>query len=118
MSGEIEFLRAIYVAFNWREIETVLAALAPDVDWPNGMEGGRVHGRSAVRDYWTRQFALVNPHVEPTNFKIEEDGRFAVDVHQIVHDGSGKLLADQMVQHVYTIHDGMIVKMEIRNPES
>ena len=37
----------------------------PDVDWPNGMEGGREHGHAAVRDYWTRQFGLIDSHVEP-----------------------------------------------------
>jgi len=26
------------------------------VDWPNGMEGGRVHGHAEVRAYWTRQW--------------------------------------------------------------
>ena len=86
----------------------------PDVDWPNGMEGGRVLGTAAVRDYWTRQFELLDPHVEPRNFTTESDGRIAVDVHQVVHDKAGKLLVDHMVQHVYEIRDGLIRSMEIR----
>ena len=53
-------------------------------------------------------------HVEPKNFTTEADGRIAVDVHQVVHDKAGKLLADQMVQHVYEIRDGLIRSMEIR----
>src|SRR5258705_6728346 len=40
-------LRELYASFNARDIDAVLARLAPDVDWPNGMEGGRVHGRDA-----------------------------------------------------------------------
>lgn len=114
MSEETELLRKLYAAFNRRDIETVLGQLDPDVDWPNGWEGGREYGRSAVRNYWTRQFAQVQSHVEPVNFRTEDDGRIVVDVHQVVHDGSGKLLSDQMVQHVYTLHDGLITRMEIR----
>ncbi len=114
-AAEIELLRRTYAAFNRREIETVLTMMHPDVDWPNGMEGGRVLGTAAVRDYWTRQFEVLDPHVEPTNFTAESDGRIAVDVHQVVHDKSGKLLVDHMVQHVYDIRSGLIQSMEIRN---
>jgi|SRR6266850_3093648 len=117
MSAETELLLKMYAAFNRREIDAVLSQLDPDVDWPNGMEGGREHGRAAVRDYWTRQFALVHSKVQPVNFKTEEDGRIRVDVHQVVHDNSGKLLSDQMVQHVYTFRDTLITHMEIRKAE-
>lgn len=113
-SSEHELLRAVYVAFNRREIESVLARMHADVDWPNGMEGGRVPGKDAVREYWTRQFKVLDPHVEPVAFNLEADGRIAVDVHQVVHDKSGKLLVDHMVQHVYEIRDNLIRNMEIR----
>ena len=115
VSAEIELLRRAYAAFNAREIETVLTMMHEDVDWPNGMEGGRVRGRAAVRNYWTRQFQGVNSRVEPKNFRTEADGRIAVDVHQVVHDMGGKLLADQIVQHVYELRDGLICSMEIRS---
>jgi ketosteroid isomerase-like protein len=114
VSAEIEMLQRVYAAFNQREIETVLVEMHPDVDWPNGMEGGRVLGTAGVRDYWRRQFELLDPRVEPQNFTAEADGRIAVDVHQVVHDRAGKLLANQMVQHVYEIRDGLIRSMEIR----
>jgi len=117
MSSETELLLKMYAAFNRREIETVLSQLDPDVDWPNGMEGGRENGRAAVQAYWTRQFALVQSTVEPVDFKTEEDGRIRVDVHQVVHDNSGKLLSDQMVQHVYTFRNGLISHMEIRKAD-
>ncbi len=114
MAADIELLHSVYAAFNRREIETVLGLMHANVDWPNGMEGGRVLGTAAVRNYWKRQFELVHSHVEPMTFATEADGRIAVDVHQIVHDNAGKLLADQMVQHVYDIQDGLIRSMEIR----
>ncbi len=115
MSAEVELLRAVYAAFNRRDIETVLAEMHPDVDWPNGMEGGRVLGKAAVRDYWKRQFESLNPRVEPQSFTTEDDGRLAVTVHQVVHDNAGKLLVDHTIQHVYDIRDGLIRSMEIRS---
>jgi len=114
VSAEIQMLRRLYEAFNEREIETVLAVMHSDVDWPNGWEGGRVHGKAAVRDYWTRQFEVLDPRVEPKTFVTEVDGRIAVDVHQVVHDKAGNLVVDQMVRHVYQIEDGLVRSMEIR----
>ena len=113
--AEIEILQRMYAAFNRRDIETVLASMHANVDWPNGMEGGRVLGKSAVRDYWKRQFEVLDPNVEPKKSTREADGRIAIDVHQVVHDKSGKLLVDQMIQHVYEFRDGLIQSMEIRD---
>jgi hypothetical protein len=118
MRSKQELLTATYRAFNARDIDAVLAILHPDVDWPNGMEGGRVRGRDNVRDYWTRQWAMMDPHVEPTRFEDDETGRTVVDVHQVVRDLAGNILLDQMVQHVYSIEDGLIERMDIQKPES
>ena len=112
--AEIALLRRVYAAFNHREIESLLVNMRPDVDWPNGMEGGRVLGKDAVRAYWLRQFETLDPQVEPQNFATEPDGRIAIDVHQVVHDKAGKLLVDQIIQHVYEIRGGLICSMEIR----
>jgi ketosteroid isomerase-like protein len=114
VATDVELLGRVYAAFNAREVESVLAAMHPDVDWPNGMEGGRVLGTAAVRAYWKRQFETLVPRVDPVGFKHEDDGRIAVTVHQVVHDISGKMLVDQTIQHVYEIRDGLIRSMEIR----
>jgi ketosteroid isomerase-like protein len=115
MSAKIELLRKIYAAFNRREIETVLAVMHPDVDWPNGMEGGRVLGTDAVREYWKRQFSMINARVDPETFSTDADGRIAIGVHQVVRDNDGKLLADQMIRHIYDFQDGRIRSMEIQS---
>ena len=107
-------LKKVYQHFNNRNIDDCLAVMHPDVDWPNGMEGGIEHGHEAVRKYWTRQWTIINPIVEPIKFEIENDGRINVTVHQVVHDMEGKLLADQMIHHIYTIEDGLIRTMEIK----
>ncbi len=38
-------LERIYAAFNARDIDAVLAVMHPNVEWPNGMEGGSVYLR-------------------------------------------------------------------------
>ena len=109
-----DLLTKAYAAFNARDIDAVLAVIHPDVEWANGMEGGYVHGHEAVRDYWTRQWKLIKPHVEPTGFQPDENGRIVVTVHQVVRDLEGNLMVDQMVQHMYTIADGLIRRMDIQ----
>ena len=112
--GAIELIKKAYVAFNARDIDGALATMTPDVDWPNGMEGGRVHGHDGVRAYWTRQWGVIDPHVEPKTIEPDPSGRIEVGVHQVVHELSGKLLFDRMVEHVYTLKNGLIQSMEIR----
>jgi hypothetical protein len=109
-------LQEVYAAFNAREMDAVLNRMHPDVDWPNGWEGGRIRGRAAVRDYWTRQWAAIDPHVEPVGFHAGESGRTVVDVHSVVRDRGGNIIADEMIQHVYVVEDGLIRSMEIRKP--
>lgn len=109
-----ELLKKAYATFNARDIDGALATMKPDVAWPNGMEGGTVHGHEGVRAYWTRQWGMIDPHVDPVSFKIDSDGRIVVSVHQVVRDLSGKVLMDRMVEHVYTLEDGLIRSMDIR----
>ena len=73
MDDDVEILKRIYDRFNSRDIDGVLAVLADDVAWANGMDGGHVHGREAVREYWTRQWTMVSPHVEPVGFHRAAD---------------------------------------------
>ena len=116
MITERRLLEKAYAAFNARDIERALAAMHADVEWPNGMEGGSVHGHSGVRDYWTRQWGLISPHVEPLRFYTDEAGKTVVDVRQVVCDRAGNIMADEMVRHAYLIEDGLVRSMEIRKP--
>jgi hypothetical protein len=93
----------------------VIAAMHDDVDWPNAWEGGRVHGRAAVRDYWARQFAEIDPQVTPTAFAQRPDGRIAVTVHQVVRDPRGALLSEGDVAHVYALRDGLVERMDVEH---
>lgn len=109
-----ELLKRAYEAFNARDLDGALRTMNPDVVWPNGMEGGVVNGHEGVRAYWTRQWGMINPHVDPVSFREDDSGHIAVSVHQVVRDLSGNVLFDQMVEHVYTLKNGLIQSMDIR----
>ena len=89
-----------------------------DVVWANGMEGGYVHGREAVRSYWTRQWTKIDPHVEPVTFSRGPEGEVIVDVHQVVRDLTGALLADRLVGHIFRFEQGLVRHFDIRNVQS
>jgi hypothetical protein len=112
--SKVAVLTRTYKAFNARDIDSALAAMHPDVEWPNGMEGGTVHGHIGVREYWTRQWGIIDPHVDPKSFNLDEAGLVVVTVHQVVRDLAGETLLDRMVEHVYSIEGGLIRNMEIR----
>jgi ketosteroid isomerase-like protein len=114
MATDKEFLTQLYDRFNSRDMEAVLAKLHPDVMWANGMEGGHVHGREGVRSYWTRQWAMIEPHVEPTGFSAGANGTTVVEVHQTVRDLQGNVLADRNVGHIFRIEGGLVVRFDIR----
>jgi ketosteroid isomerase-like protein len=112
MPNEHDVLSPLYRAFNARDIDGALRGMRPDVIWANGMEGGNVHGHDAVRAYWTRQWQMIDPHVEPARFEVQGE-RVMVDVHQLVRDMRGAVLLDEMVKHVFTLDGGMVSKFEI-----
>jgi hypothetical protein len=109
-------LRSVYAAFNARDIDTILASMTDDVDWPNGWEGGRERGRDAVRAYWTRQWEMIDPHVEPVAITRRPDGRIVVQVHQVVRNLDGEVLTDGRVHHVYELRHGRIARMDVEEP--
>ena len=113
-SYEAELLKLLCDRFNARDMENVLTAMDEDVIWANGMEGGYVRGREGVRSYWTRQWAMIDPHVEPVEFSIGSEGKIVVEVHQIVRDLEGNILADQMVGHIFQIENGLVRQFDIR----
>jgi hypothetical protein len=78
------------------------------------MEGGHVHGRDGVRSYWTRQWAMVDPHVKPVAFSTGPDGQVVVEVHQVVRNLQGDVLVDQMVGHIFRIENGLVKRFDIR----
>lgn len=110
---QIELLRTAYAAFNARDIDAALALMTPDVAWPRAFKGGFVQGPEEVRAYWTEQWSEINPHVEPVAFHPENVDRILVEVHQVVRDMAGTVIADEHVGHRFTIDHGLIQTMEL-----
>jgi hypothetical protein len=115
-------LQQMYDRFNARDIDGVFAALADNVLWANGMEGGHEEGLSAVRDYWTRQWALVSPHVQPVSFTTLADGAVLAVVVQSVFDLDGKPLQDasfglqdKLVGHRFTFAGDQVTRFDIQD---
>ena len=78
------------------------------------VRGAEVLGRADVRAYWTRQFGVIDPRVEPVGFDTDSAGRTVVRVHQVVRNPAGAVISDGVVEHLYTIADGLITRMDTR----
>jgi len=76
------------------------------MEWKADMSRG-------VRDYRTRQWAIIDPHVEPVSFSTLADEGVAVEVHQTVRDLSGNILSDRIVRHVFRVEHGLIRRFDI-----
>src|SRR5579871_750354 len=107
-----------YAAFNRRDIDGALALMSEHVSWPKASEGGRVVGKEEIRAYWTRQWKEFDPHVEPLEIIDREGGVAEVRVHQLVKNLGGDVLFDGEVWHVYTIANGLIERMDIKESEA
>ncbi|MDX6580979.1 MAG: hypothetical protein QOI10_163 [Solirubrobacterales bacterium] len=106
-------IRRLYEAFNAREVEQVIALMADDVDWPNAIEGTRLIGREAVREYWRLLFDRFNPRLEPLGFEDLGNGQVRVRVHQSLHDLEGDLMGEGEVFHDHVFRDGQIERMDV-----
>jgi ketosteroid isomerase-like protein len=124
MEDDIQTVTRMYDRFNARDIDGVLASLTDDVAWANGMDGGHVHGLEAIREYWTRQWAMVSPHVEPVGFSRAADGAIVAEVHQSIRDLDGNPLQgqthglkDKTVGHVFHLRAGKVARFDIQDIE-
>lgn len=113
-----EIIAKAYNAFNERNIEDCLSTMQEDVQWSKAWEGGYIIGHTEIRQYWTRQWAEINPKVEPIGFVERENGSLEVLVHQNVKDLKRSLIFDGLVKHVYTFEDDLIKTMDIELVEN
>ena len=107
-----------YAAFNRRDIDAALALMSENVSWPRASEGGRAVGKEEIRAYWTRQWQQFDPHVDPIEVIDRGAGIVEVKVHQLVKSLAGDVLSDSEVWHVYTIANGLIERMDIKQTEA
>ena len=72
-----------------------------------------MHGPEAIRSYWTEQWNEIDGKVTPISFQKESVSSIMVEVHQVVRDLTGTIIADDTVYHRFTFVDGLIHKMEL-----
>jgi hypothetical protein len=60
-----------------------------------------------------RQWALVDPHVEPLEISPNGEGEVAIKGHQVVRDLEGNLLADRLVTRLFQVRNGSILRVDI-----
>jgi hypothetical protein len=102
-----------YAAFNERDIDGTLALMSETISWPKASEGGRVVGKQAIREYWTRQWSEFDPYVYALELNDRDNGKTEVRVHQLVKNLKGDVLSDTELWHIYTIKEGLIDRMDI-----
>ena len=112
---ERQFIENLYLAFNERRFDDLIAMMHADVEWANGMQGGFIHGREDVREYWRKQFEFVTTHLEPLKFETGDDGREIGGVQLTVSDLDGNVLLDKTAKQIFTFKDGLIVKYELED---
>ena len=117
MANTQTLIAQAYSAFNHRDIDGALALMSENVSWPKASEGGRVVGKEEIRAYWIRQWKQFDPHVEPLEVIDRVGGITDVKVHQLVKSLGGDVLSDSVVWHVYTIVNGLIERMDLKESE-
>ena len=106
-------LTKVYEAYNRRDFDVFSAMLAPDVDWPDQIEGGRLVGHDALRAYWVRNNRSITVDAAPVSFADLPDGRIAVDVNQIVRNLAGQVWSDTCERHIFTLRNGMVARLDV-----
>jgi hypothetical protein len=112
-------LRRLYDAFNRKDLDTVLSAASPDVDWPNLLIRRRVTGTGDIREFWDRQFRAIDPQLEVLAVSEGDNGTVVARVHQVVTFVSdGAVIEDVVVDHIFTFgDDGRVVAVDARGAD-
>jgi hypothetical protein len=85
---------------------------------PRHRKAGVSSAKEEIRAYWTRQWKEFDPHVEPLELIDREGGITEVKVHQLVKSLGGDVLSDSEVWHVYTIANGLIERVDLKESET
>jgi len=110
----VTLVRSLYDAFRRRDIEAVVGALDPEVEYVQSDEvpwGGHYRGHAGVVEFFQRLTSTVDSRVEHERFVDAGDHVVAVGHTQ------GKVLAtgkefDVPAVHVWTLRNGKVVRFE------
>jgi ketosteroid isomerase-like protein len=106
---------AAYESYNERDLDALLPLMCDDVNWANALTGDRIRGVEEMRRIWEMQWTSLNVRTEPIKIYDEPDGKTVVLVREILHEAGGRLLMDEVMEHVFTLRDGKVARMDFRH---
>ena len=113
----VTFVQSLYAAFKSGRIDTIVAALAPNVDWQivgrtkDYAAFGPRHGKASVEDF----FKVVAENedyaeFEPREFIAADDRVFVLGSYAGKLKKTGRPFASEWV-HIFTIKDGKVTRV-------
>lgn len=107
-----QLLRRLYNAFNARDIAGALSTMHPHVVWANGLDGGYVHGKEKVRDYWLNQWSELESHADLLAVHHTSEHSASVDVHLTAFGLGGEKLFDTIAKHFFELDGDLVRRFE------
>ncbi|WP_158590115.1 nuclear transport factor 2 family protein [Amnibacterium setariae] len=106
-----EVVVRVYRAYSAQRLDELLGLVTTDVDWPDG--NARLHGRAALRAYWTEQWSRTRTEDVPIGVARVDDRTSAVLIDQVVRGLAGEVRSRARVLHVLRFDDGRIARLDI-----
>jgi len=106
-------LTRFYETYNRRDFVAFSAFLAPEVDWPDMVEGGRLIGPEALGAYWARNDKMITIDIAVVSIAALPDGRVVAAVNQVVRNLAGQVWSDTCERHIFTLRDGKVARLDI-----
>ncbi|HML01579.1 MAG TPA: nuclear transport factor 2 family protein [Acidimicrobiales bacterium] len=113
----VPLVRSGYDRFNEQDLDRLLALFTDDIEWPDVMNGGVLHGISEVREYFERIFAITTLHVTVGDV-VEIGDAVVAATYQQFYDLDGKALGEpRMVVNRFSFRGDLVGRMELTSQE-
>lgn len=112
MGDRQALLSDLYEAYNRKDIEAVVAALHPEIDWPALFSEARIQGAEAVRQLFTEPFKVMNPEITPIDIRTDLHGRIRVRVSYVVRTLDGIVFTEETNTNLFELCDKLIIRMD------
>jgi nuclear transport factor 2 (NTF2) superfamily protein len=99
-------------AMNSRNIETLLALVTENVDWPNGST--RLHGKGELRSYELGQWEETRTHDEPIHIAELAPDKYVVRINQVVRTLNGSIISTGEFDHIHHVRNRLIGRLDIK----
>lgn len=113
MTDRQALIAELLIAWNEQDFAAAQRLLHPRVDWRDLMNGGRLSGPAAVRDYWHGVYSLVTSGSSIVETRLLGEDRVVVKILHSIRDKQGRLWSEEAVTQVFTFKDGLIIRMDV-----